>query len=490
MYPQHPRPSRVKSAGAHQQGYFAEDTIAAISSGTAGAITVVRISGPAAHAAVEALADSGSMNRNPPRKIFNTNLYARGGQKLDQAMAVYFRGPRSFTGEDMAELYLHGGAVVASGVMAALEVAGIRRALPGEFSFRAVKNGKFDLIRAQASADLIAATSDAAARLALEKMEQGQGKVISGIVKILMDVAVRVEAGLDFSDQEHCGEEAENERARTVVELKKAEAGLLSLKNGYERGRRIQHGIKTALIGLPNAGKSSLFNALVGEDCSIVSDLPGTTRDVLRERITLRGAGQDVALIVEDTAGLHDPSGKVETEGVLRARRAAMAAELLIFVVDPRTTPELAEKIRDEWQSMGAPAHKTIGVVSKCDLVRTAGRRRAKEALLFLDISIWFETAAMTGEGIDRLKAGIADYCGKWVSRDDGEILLTDSAQYDAVSEALEHVGRAVCTKEGELVAADTRRALHALRALAGGDAAGLSEEVLGGIFSRFCIGK
>jgi len=271
---QHPK----ERAGAEGSGYFSGTTIAALASGLGGALSVVRLSGSGS---LEALA---SLSSKPvaffdgnERKASLVTLSGKDGQPFDQAVALYFKGPRSFTGEDVVEFQIHGSPYVLSRLFQELKALGVRQALPGEFSFRAVRNGKMSLNQAQAVADLIASSNRTAAEVALEKLSGAQNALLSRIADQLRRLAVLAEVGIDFSDQDV------EEVSLPVLKKKvlEAKSELTVLARSFERGERIQEGISVSLLGLPNAGKSSFFNALLGEDRSIVSSIAGTTRDII-----------------------------------------------------------------------------------------------------------------------------------------------------------------------------------------------------------------
>lgn len=484
-----PRPSTRPS-------YFNEDTIAAIASAVGGAVAVIRVSGPRAYEALATLTAGAAPGtaRDPakePRRLTRVDLYSRGG-KIDSAMAVFFPKPRTFTGEDVVEFHVHGGAFIATRVLEALIAAGHRQALPGEFSFRAVRNGKMTLSQAQAVADLVAASNAGAAGLALEKLSGARNEQVARAAESLRRLVTLGEVGIDFSDQDVA------EVALPALKTRALEAAnlLRQLLAGYRRGAALQHGIRVAFVGEPNAGKSSLFNALLGEDRSIVSDVPGTTRDVVRESLTLSGMIGDVSaqlsFRVHDTAGLRgddradSEQGRVERLGMERTRAALADAELVLLTVDATTlwpgqapvkSPEeaLAHFLESAGGARGvAVSSRVLGVLTKCDL------RQAHAPG-------WIPTSSQTGQGIEDLVHAMLSEGAKIAYRAPGEVLLTRADHAEAVAAALAHLERALTAPENDLFAADCWQALRALEPVVGET---VSDDILARVFSEFCIGK
>lgn len=468
-----------------RSGYLSEDTVAALASAVGGAVSVLRISGPRSFEALDALTKSGFSEKAEPRKLMRATLRSPSGQSLDDALAVRFVGPASFTGEDCVELHLHGGSFVAGKVLETLiQEIGVRQALPGEFSFRAVRNGKLALTQAQAVADLIGATNESAVELALEKLSGTQNRLLTGIAEEMRGLAVFGEIGIDFSDQDV--DEV------SLPTLKKRVQALLSelkkLIGSYSRGSKIQDGLGVAFIGLPNAGKSSFFNSLLGEDRSIVSEIAGTTRDVVRERLTLRSAGSSVTLRLEDTAGLRPTEDQIEKIGVERSVRSAKEADLIVLVVDATSKDEDLGSLRFQWEALGRPAERTVGVITKIDLLPDArAKERLRKALAAFALEVWVETSAETGEGISESSDVIVEFCSKWTHRSSGEVLLTRLDHLQGVRKSASHLERALHASEIDLFAADVRHALIALSPVIGET---LPDDILGQIFSNFCIGK
>lgn len=457
-------------------GYLSQDTIAAVATALGGPIAIVRISGPRAREALYVLTGRESFR---PRELACAELKSREGATLDSAMAVYFPNPESFTGEDVCELHLHGGSFGVSAVLEELFRLGIRQALPGEFSFRAVRNGKLALDQAYAIADLITAQNSGAVSLALAKLSGLQSELTCALGESVRTLVALSEAGIDFSDQdlEEVSLRSLKKRLEPVVKT------LRSLAESHERGLRIQEGVSVAFVGCPNAGKSSFFNALLGEDRSIVSSAPGTTRDVIRERLTLRDHSRAVTLRLEDTAGLRSSTDEVERIGIARSLEAARNADLVLFVFDA-TAPH--EPARREWEALrgAVPSlvEKTLGILAKTDLLPEGCQAPAP-----FPLSRWVPTSAQSGAGISEAVQSIIDACDRWTRRGPGEVLLTRREQLESAKLALSHMLRAAEAEESDLFAADLRQALAALAPLIGDT---LPEDVLTRIFSDFCIGK
>jgi tRNA modification GTPase len=458
-----------------RSSYLSEDTVAAISSGLGGAIAVIRLSGANSLSILEKI----SGKKPEFRKITRAQLRA-GGRILDDAMVVFFPKPETYTGEDLVELYVHGGSFVAAEVLKALVDSGARQALPGEFSFRAVRNGKMNLTQARAVADLISATNSGAASNALEKMSGAESRILQKVADELRQVGSLGEIGIDFADQDVDEVSLENLRKKLpplVEELEKLSAT-------FSRGQKIQEGVRAVFVGLPNAGKSSFFNALLGEDRSIVSEVAGTTRDIVREKLTLQGSGASVTLRLEDTAGLRDSQDQIEKMGVSRTEKAAKEADLIILLADVTGS---IPALKAQWQRLSCSGEKVIGVLTKVDLADSQLKQRMLSDLKALGISTWFETSAVQGTGISEAARGIADFCGNWVFRQPGEVVLTRYEEFQAVTEAVAHLKRGLGAPQIDLFAADLRQAFYALAPLIG---ATLPDDILGRIFSQFCIGK
>ena len=465
------------------------DTIAAIASGgrAPAAIGIVRISGPDCFAVCDRVFRSGKpFGQLEPRRMALGELLDAGGRTIDRGLAVRFPGPHSYTGEDCAEFHCHGSPVVLGEVLSALFAAGaagglpVRQAGPGEFTKRAFLNGRLDLTQAEAVIDLIDAETAAAARNAAAQLNGGLRRVLEPIQEALLEVTSRFYAVVDYPDEDIQDVQPEE----IAAALREASGALRALLATCRRGRVLKKGVRTAIVGLPNAGKSSLLNALAGYERAIVTDVPGTTRDTVEESVLCGG----VLLRLVDTAGLRETEDEVERLGVERSRRAMETAELILLVEDSADEEALPEKTALE-EAVSQTGKPWIYVASKRDRsgIRSAslggpdgGRIPAASVSL----------SALTGEGLEDLENAVA---ALFPAGEQGEAgsLLTDQRQEDAARRALEALDRALEALESGLtpdaVLTDAEEALDAVGELTGRTA---KEEIVSRIFSRFCVGK
>jgi len=426
-----------------------EDTIFAPASGAGrAAIAVLRMSGPAAGAALRALC-AGRLP--PPRRAALRRLRDPAGGLLDHALVLWLPGPGSYTGEDSAELHLHGGRAVTEAVAAALVAAGARPAAPGEFTRRAFLNGRMDLVEAEAVADLVAAETEAQRRQALRQLEGALGDLYHGWSERLLRLMAQEEALIDFPDEDLPPEVAAAAAAETVALRTEIAAHLADNR----RGERLREGLVFAVTGPPNVGKSSLVNALAERDVAIVSATPGTTRDALETRVVLGG----VPITLVDTAGLREAADPVEAEGVRRALARADAADLVIAVAEA-----------------GAPAGGRTEAVRVANKIDLGGAVPAG----VLGVS------AATGAGLADLRDRLAAEAVRLTDAA-GPPPLTRARHRAALIAAAEALDRALAAPLAELRAEDLRQALRALGRITG--EVGV-EDVLDRIFSQFCIGK
>lgn len=377
---------------------------------------------------------------------------------LDDGLALFFPAPRSLTGEDVAELHVHGGRAVVSGVMAALRGLGLRLAEPGEFTRRAFLNGKFDLTQAEAVADLAAAETEAQRRQALRQLDGALGDLYRGWSDRLLRVLAHLEAAIDFPDED-LPAEIERQVAHETAALGAEIAAHLA---DAHRGERLRDGIDIAVVGPPNAGKSSLLNRLARREAAITSPIPGTTRDVVEVAIDLAG----FPVVLADTAGLRETGEAIEREGVRRALARAEKADLRLYVFD--AAAPIAAEGAAAW-----PGGDTILVANKTDL---ADSRVPPGAIA---------VSALTGDGIARLVSAVAERIS---ARYDGAApVLTRARHREALEAAAEALMRAGNAPLPELKAEDLRLAWRSIARITG---RADIEDLLDVIFAEFCLGK
>ena len=457
---------------------MAADTIAAIATGASPtAIGIIRLSGPGAIAAVEQVfTPMGSVpfSRRPDRQLVLGTLHDRQGNPIDQCMATLSHAPGSYTGEDTCELQCHGSPAVLAAGLDALFAQGVRQAGPGEFTKRAFLNGRLDLTQAEAVIDLIEAQSLAQARNAARQLSGSLRRKFNGIYDSLVDVSAHFDAVLDYSDEDLEPFEIEEIQEVTQNSLRELNRLLATVR----RGQQLKTGVPCAIVGAPNAGKSSLLNALLGYDRAIVTEIPGTTRDTLQETVELDG----LLLRLTDTAGLRDTRDPVEQLGVERSRQALEQAELILAVVDG-SRPLTAED--EAALALAQGTEHRICVVNKSDL----GLEADLDSLSARFPRV-VTLSARTGEGLDKLEEAVHIFYPPGTQAENGE-LLTNLRQAEAASRAREALLRVQSglelgmTPDGLLT--DLEEATAALGEITGRT---VTEDVTGRIFERFCVGK
>jgi len=452
-----------------------------------GGVAIIRLSGPRARQLAQGVAGT----LPPARQAGVRALRDPDGTLIDRGLVLWFKAPHSFTGEDVVEFHLHGSPAVVDMLSSALAGAGARAADPGEFSRRAFVNGRMDLVQAEAVADLIASASAEGARAAVRSLEGEFSTGVTALVEGLAACRARLEAGLDFPEEgidafSDPGLDAELARLLTAIDELRASAA---------RGRVLRDGMTLVIAGAPNVGKSSLLNRLAGYEAAIVTELPGTTRDLVREDILIDG----MPVRVVDTAGLRDSGDRVEAEGMRRARAALQAADLVLLVTEAAHEPSL--------ESAGqAPAGRTQALLreaatdyataalpdgipvmhirNKIDLVgRPAAEAEDAAGIRSVDVS------ALTGEGLQLLREHLKRVAG--YTGEAGGACSARTRHLEALDRGRRHLDTARAALLGgataELAAEDLRLAQQALGEITGEVT---TEELLGRIFSEFCIGK
>ena len=454
------------------------DTIAAIATPQLlpSAIGILRLSGPDTLTALDRVfrAKNGrSAGAQTPRRMVYGDLLDADGSVIDNVLCVRFPGPDSYTGEDCAELHCHGSPVVLNAGLTALFAAGCRQAKGGEFTRRAFLNGRMDLIQAESVADLIDAETAEAAKNAVCQLDGALSRAIGRIYDGLMDMAAQFYAVVDYPDEDI----EDVQRQQLLDTLRTSQQELETLLATFSRGQLLRLGVPTVILGRPNAGKSSLLNALLGYDRAIVTDIAGTTRDTVEEKVLVGG----VLLRLTDTAGIRDSGDQIEAMGVERSRQAAQRASLALLVLDG------SQALSEEDEQAIAAAQRVpnlLVLVNKGDLPRRLDIGRLADRFdNVLTIS------ARTGEGLDTLSDAVAALypAGETPA---GE-LLTNARQADAVSRALSAVTEARSALRigmtPDVVLTDCEAALEALGELNGKR---IREDLVDTIFSRFCVGK
>lgn len=444
-----------------------DDTIAALATPPgSGGIGVVRLSGPAALAIAKNMLPAASCNKLVPRSAVFSKVYRRNAEPIDHGIVLYFQAPQSFTGEDVIEFQCHGGVVVLDSVLTETLRHGARLARPGEFLERAFLNNKIDLAQAEAAADLVNADTDAAAQAALRSMAGEFSKKVLSLVEELVSLRAYIEAAIDFPE-----EEIDFLADGTIYQrMNKLLDSVNEVFITSRAGSLLREGLKVVITGKPNAGKSSLLNALAAKDVAIVTPIPGTTRDVIREKIQIDG----IPLHIIDTAGIRESEDVVEKEGVRRAQQEISAAQAVLFVVDGSTS----DRQNLEPPCGLPPGVPVLTILNKADLFCP---QPANKDVIVL--------SAKTGEGVDRLRDRLKALAGGQSAS--AAVFSARRRHLDALEKAAELIRHGVAElthgRSGELVAEDLRLAQQSLESITGRF---LPDDLLEKIFRDFCIGK
>jgi tRNA modification GTPase len=460
-----------------------QDTIAALATASGvGAIGVIRVSGPATFAAVQALFKGKNLQQQATHTVHFGTICQPDGQVLDEVLLTLFKGPKSFTKEDVIEISCHGSPYIIQQILQLLIGQGVRMALPGEFTQRAFLNGQFDLAQAEAVADVIAANSAAAHQAAMQQLRGGFSKKIAQLREQLIHFASMIELELDFGEEDVTFANR-SDLQELIVDIEKI---LLPLIYSFRLGNALKNGIPTVIVGKPNAGKSTLLNQLLNEERAIVSDIAGTTRDVIEDELVHEG----IRFRLIDTAGLRPTQDQIEAIGVQKAYEKASQAQLLLYVFDAQQSTmaeiekDLAELQRDDLYIL------LCG--NKMDLLNQEIQNEwiaqlsswPKEQLSFVGIS------AKDGTGLNELLAAMKHVV--WQRNADvGDTVVTSLRHFEHLSkthESLQEVSQGIDRGvTGDFLAQDIRLALHHLGEITGSIA---PDDLLANIFSRFCIGK
>jgi len=446
-------------------------------------MAVLRLSGPRAW---EIAQDAKTQRRKDAKTEANTAYFARiehNGELVDEVVMTFFRAPRSYTGEDVVEISCHGGRYAVGRILELILAAGARMARPGEFTERAFLNDKLDLAQAEAVAGIIHARTHKAGQAAARQLAGGLSDKVRAMRGRLLDLLALLELELDFSEEDVEFETREH-RFRTLTEL---QTEMRRLADTFQRGRLVREGLRVAVVGAPNAGKSTLLNAMAGEDRAIVSPEPGTTRDVVEARIEVEG----IELILQDTAGLREAAGLIESEGILRTQRAIERADVVLLIVDQHDPHWPGE----DTLALLRGKHVVL-VQNKMDLKanprsQIPNRKSQSEppppTLLMNGGGVETAVSALTGEGVEALLHQIISLViGEELGN--GEIVIAEARHHEALTRAIESLARAQAQlKAPTLLASDLRDAVNALGEITGET---VGEEILDRIFSKFCIGK
>ena len=451
-------------------------TIAAIATPAGrGAIAVIRLSGPDA----PAICQRHIHHPLQPRRATFTPFLV-GGKLLDEVVVVYFQSPHSYTGEEVVEISCHGSTYIQQRLLEALLADGCRMAEPGEFTRRAFLNGRLNLSQAEAVADLVDATNRGAHQMSVSQLRGGYAALLGELRERFVELTSLLELELDFSD-----EEVEFADRSQLCDLLTTLIGRCRrLADSFALGNAIRTGVPVAIIGPPNAGKSTLLNRLVGEERAIVSDQPGTTRDTVEETVTLDGIGFRFI----DTAGIRHSDNQIEQAGIERSHRAAQQAAIIVYVVDRGDTATLPRQLADLSMAVPLQGKQIIVACNKSDRYGNTPLPTA-DSLGTNDIDSLLPISAQTGDGIDELLRRLTlRYRDQG---DDAEPTVSNLRHYEALTRIVEASQRALDALRqklpADLVAIDLRDALHHLGTITGEV---VPDEILGTIFSRFCIGK
>lgn len=455
-----------------------DDTISAIATALGvGSIGVIRLSGPDSLAIADRIfAGREKPGKDNARKLLYGHILDRKGQPIDEVLAVYMPGPHSYTGEDVCEIQCHGGRQALQEILSLTYQAGARPAEPGEFTKRAFLNGRLDLAEAESVMDIINAKSRQALVAANRGHEGGLSRKVRELRKKLRDLVVQLEAAIDYPEEDI--EEVTYDRAAEV--LAEGQAAVARLVRQGSAGRILREGLRTAIVGRPNVGKSSLLNSLLQADRAIVSNIPGTTRDIIEEQMTIGG----IPLVLTDTAGLRDTEDLVEKIGVERSRAALEDAQLALVVLDG--AQPLSGEDRELLRSL--KDRKKLILVNKSDLPQmldTEGLQREYGSSDVIVLSV------KTGEGMEQVEQWLREFVYGEGSDSEGSSMTQNARQQDLLEKALRSLEDALEGARQHLpydcLTIDLTQTLHDLGEITGED---VPDEIIDEIFAQFCVGK
>jgi len=454
---------------------YEEDTIAAVSSGQGdSAIAVVRISGGRSKSILSSIFATTKPKKESGMLSLGWIINPNTKEKIDQAMAAFFSSPATFTGEDMAEIYCHGGRLIVQNILMVILERGARLAEKGEFSKRAFLNGKIDLIQAEAIVEAIRAKTNYGLKSAMHRLDGKLSKEIFGISKGLEDILVEIEASTDFPDDV---ETPNSDRILEALSRLFFDAEKF-LKNSVS-GKILNDGIRVSIIGKPNVGKSSIVNAILKEERSIVTDIPGTTTDTIESAANING----LPFLLNDTAGMRTPKNTIETEGVKRTEKKLGDSDIILVVFD--SSEPLSWDDKKVLEKVANIENKIL-ILNKSDKPQAIGHKDIGG-----DFPCLIKVSALTGEGIKGLEEAMSSIAKETFGPSHEDHMLGNSRQYANMGRAKDSIGAAISGIKGkypiDVISIDIKEALSAISELSG---ANISEMILDKVFESFCIGK